>query len=136
MEHNNCILKNLFMPKCGCNTSKIKCAFGTGGEKPINILPMTLTKTEKKDLGIIMNFVPMMNIPSFGQCTSPANPMVIASFGAPQTCIPIPVMPWMPGSKKVKVLKMPELTDDSMTMCAWAGVIQMTKSASTKVTTK
>lgn len=123
------------MPKCGCNTSKIKCSFGTGGEKPMNILPMTLTKAEKKDLGVTMNFVPFLNIPSFGQCTSPANPMVIAALGAPQTCIPVPVMPWMPGSKKVKVVKIPELTDDSKTMCAWAGVIEITQVPGQKVNT-
>jgi hypothetical protein len=124
------------MPKCGCNTSKIQCSFGTSGEKPINILPLTFTKTEKKDLGVTMNFVPFMNIPNFGNCTSPANPMVIAALGVPQPCIPVPVMPWAPGSKKVKVTKMPELTDDSKTMCAWAGVIQMTKSAENSVNTK
>lgn len=79
----------------------------------------------------IMDCVPMANIPTFGMCMSPANPMVIAATAAalgvltPMPCIPV-TTPWMPGSPTVLVRNFPALDASSKCMCAYAGEITIT----------
>lgn len=80
----------------------------------------------------IMDFAPMVNIPTFGMCVNPANPVVAAATAAamgvltPMPCIPAIVAPWAPGSPNVLVQKMPALLQTSTCQCMWGGVITIT----------
>lgn len=112
-----------------CTGAMMMCTMGAA--------PATFTATPKMvktgnmDAGNIMDFVPMVNIPTFGVCKSPANPMVAAATTAalgvltPMPCIPVVVAPWTPGSATVLVSMMPALDQMSKAMCTWAGSISI-----------
>ena len=80
----------------------------------------------------IMDYMPIANIPPFGMCFAPTNPMFIAATTAalgvptPVPCIPVTTSPWMPGSPMVHVNNMPTLNNTSTNMCMWLGVISVT----------
>jgi len=75
------------------------------------------------------DYVPLTNIPSFGMCTSMANPAVQAATSAnsgaftPAPCEPALSGPWTPGATRVKVGGQPALHSGCSAMCAWGGVI-------------
>ena len=79
----------------------------------------------------IMDFAPMTNIPTFGMCMSPANPMVAAATAAalgvltPMPCIPV-TTPWTPGAPMVLVRNFPALDAASKCMCGYGGQISIT----------
>jgi hypothetical protein len=79
----------------------------------------------------ILDHIPIVNIPPFGMCQSPANPMVAAATAAalgvltPMPCIPATTTPWAPGAPTVLVTGAPALNDSSKLMCMWAGVISI-----------
>jgi hypothetical protein len=78
----------------------------------------------------IMDFKPMVNIPSFGACTAQTNPAVIAAKagGSPTApCVPVTTTPWTPGKPTVLVKNQPALDSDSKCMCTWLGVISITQ---------
>ena len=63
------------MAKCVCSGAKIKCSFGAG-PKSMMVLPLNRTLTANtKPIANILDIIPFVNIPAFGQCKSPANPM-------------------------------------------------------------
>lgn len=128
------------MANCVCNGAKISCNFGDGPQSMV-VLPTSMTTTQNINaLAVNTDIIPMMNIPSFGQCKSMANPMVASATAAalgvltPQPCIPVIVAPWNPVSQKLKIGKMPALLDNSTAMCAWAGQIQVTDPGQTSIT--
>jgi hypothetical protein len=119
------------MGLCVCAGAKIKCSMGDN-EVDLSVLPVPI-KIDGNPLVSVMNYIPYLNIPSFGQCKSPANPMVIAAYGAPQTCVPVTITPWSPGAKKLKVLGgTPALLEDDKNMCMWAGQIEITDPGQTE----
>lgn len=81
-------------------------------------------------VGTMVDVIPMVNIPPFVLCHSPANPMVIALTAAalgvptPAPCIPAPVSPWISPSN-VLIDGIPVLTEGATCMCAWAGTIEL-----------
>ncbi|WP_438011812.1 DUF4280 domain-containing protein [Sorangium sp. So ce321] len=87
----------------------------------------------------IMDSKPIVNIPPFGMCTSPANPTVAAATAVavgvltPMPCVPATAAPWMPGSTKVTIGKMPALDSTCKLMCNWGGVIQVVSPGQFKV---
>ena len=110
---------------CVCKGAKIKCSMG---DKEVDLcaLPIPI-KNEGNELMSVLNFIPYLNIPSFGNCKSPANPMVIAAQGAPQTCIPMVVTPWSPGASKLKILGgTAALMEDDTNLCLLAGSLEIT----------
>ncbi len=68
--------------------------------------------------------------PTFGMCTSLANPTVAAATAAalgvltPMPCVPLTVAPWAPGCPTVMVNKKPLLNNTSKLICGYGGVIQ------------
>ena len=68
------------------------------------------------------------SIPTFGMCTSLANPAVAAATAAaagslvPQPCVP-ELSPWTPGSVRVTMNGINALNDTSQCACAYGGVI-------------
>lgn len=83
-------------------------------------------------LGTIMDTVPMMNIPTFGMCSSPTNPEVATATTAaggvltPMPCIPKPAGPWIIGSPTVMMGGKPALSSSSTAVCAYGGSITIT----------
>ncbi len=126
------------MGKCVCSGATMKCSFGTSTPS-LMVLPMNMVNTTSKAAATIMDYIPMVNIPAFGNCSSIANPMVAAATAAalgvltPQPCIPMTVAPWTPGSATVKIKNFNALDDASMLMCTWAGSIEITDPGQTDV---
>lgn len=121
--------------------AKLKCSFGAG-PKDMVVLPIARTmNATSKAIAAQMDFIPMLNVPAFGQCKSPANPMNWKMAGpvpvfVPSSCIPIPVAPWAPTAKKLKVGGMPAMLQSSKITCVWAGSISVDKPGLTKMEAK
>ncbi len=104
------------------------CSFGLT-PCPLVVLPTRTVMLSGRPKANIMDFAPITNIASFGMCSAPTNPTVIAATAAamgvftPMPCIPAIVSPWIPGYPQVLVQGMPALTSDSRNMCMWLGVI-------------
>ena len=113
------------MGLCVCKWAKIKCSQGDN-EVELSVLPVPI-KVDGNELVSVLNFVPYLNIPSFGKCKSMINPMVIANKFAPNTCVPMTIAPWSPGAKKLKVLGgTAALLEKDTNTCLWAGKIEIT----------
>jgi len=71
----------------------------------------------------------MENIPTFGLCSSPANPAVATATSAalgvltPMPCVPLPLGTWQTGSAKVFMGGLPVLTSVCTCQCTWGGMI-------------
>jgi len=80
----------------------------------------------------IMDHAPIANIPPFGMCTTPTNPVVASATAAalgvltPMPCIPATATPWAPGSPTHLINNFPALNNTSKCMCTWGGVISIT----------
>ena len=123
------------MPLQTCLGSMMMCPFGAA---PSSLVPTPKTiMTNNKIAANIMDNKPIMNIPPFGVCSSPSNPMVAAATAAalgvltPMPCIPNTPAPWAPGAPTVMVDKFPALNNTSKLMCIWGGVIQFTNPGQT-----
>jgi hypothetical protein len=120
-----------------CMGAMMQCSFGVAPSTLV-VLPankvMTMTPAAN-----IMDNKPLVNVPPFGMCQSPANPMVIAATIAawgvltPMPCIPVTAAPWAPGSTKATIGSVPALEQSSKMMCNWGGVIQIVSPGQTKV---
>lgn len=90
--------------------------------------------------GVITD-VEVENIPPFGMCSAPANPEVISATAAalgvftPVPCVPV-LTPWTPGAAGVAINGIPALDDESVCLCAWAGVITVSDPGQERVTTE
>ena len=115
-----------------CTGGMMMCSFGVAPSN-LNILPDKMIMCAEKPMANIMDNKPMLNIPPFGMCTSPANPAVIAALGSPVPCIPNTVAPWTPANPMVLVKNMPSISDSSKLMCMWAGVISISFAGQVKV---
>jgi hypothetical protein len=123
-------IKNLGL--CVCSGAKAKCSFGEK-EVDLSALPLPLTPKDEGNAQLsVMDFIPFLNIPAFGKCKSPANPMNWKMAGpvpvfVPSSCLPITMTPWSPGAKKLKILGgNAALLEDDKCMCMWAGQIEIT----------
>ncbi len=111
-----------------CMGAMMKCSMGMT-PAPLVVAPRNYTI-----LGLfvanIMDYKPMVNIPSFGMCQSLANPTVASATSAacgvltPMPCMPNTVAPWTPGNPMVSTQGFPTLTKTSKLMCMWGGVIE------------
>lgn len=111
------------MPKQCCAGALLQCSFGTC-PTALNVLPTNMVFTTTP-AATIMDNKPMLNIPTFVMCTSPANPAVIASLGAPAPCVPNVVAPWVIGVPNVLIGSMPALNDQSKAICMFGGLISV-----------
>ena len=113
----------------------VECAFG--------VAPCVFTASGEDvsattPTGVVTD-VEAENIPTFGMCSAPANPEVIAATAAafgvltPVPCTPV-LAPWTPGAVGVTINGVPALDDESECMCAWAGVITVTDPGQVRVT--
>ena len=123
-----------------CNGALCQCSFG--------MAPCTLVVTSVTNvLGSSLPMASIMdnkaaNLPTFGMCTSMANPAVAAATAAalgvltPQPCSPVVPAPWAPGSPTVLVSGKPALNNSSKAMCAYGGVIQIVNPGQVSVMVK
>lgn len=115
----------------------VTCNFGVA-PVPLNVLPTSGVQAPTP-LGNIMAYAPMTNIPTFGMCSSPSNPTVIAATAAalgvltPMPCVPATAAPWIPGAPTVLSGSMPTLTNSCKLLCMWAGEISITFQGQTAV---
>ena len=118
------------MPQLVVSGAMLMCPFGLA-PGALNVLPTNKTFCGTP-AATIMDSKPMVNIPSFGMCTSLANPTVAAAttaaFGGltPMPCIPVTPAPWTPGSPTVLIGNIPALNNTCTCACMWGGIIQIT----------
>lgn len=112
-----------------------QCSFGLAPAS-LNVLPTSLVQIENMPAADITCCTPV-NIPTFGMCTSLANPEVAAATSAalgvltPMPCVPA-LTPWVPGSATTLVGGQPALTMGSTSVCGFGGEIQILNPGSTK----
>ena len=109
------------------------CTFGMM-PCPLTVNPSRTVFMAGMQRANIMDFLPITNIASFGMCSAPTNPAVIAATSAamgvftPAPCVPAVSTPWMPGCPTVLVQGMPALTNTCRNMCMWLGQISFSTS--------
>ena len=112
-----------------CTGAMMTCTFGVA-PSTFNATPRPVM-TSNMPVGVITDNAPILNIPPFGMCNSPSNPMVAAATAAalgvltPMPCLPVTAAPWVPGAPTVLIANMPALNDTCKLMCNWGGVIAM-----------
>ncbi len=107
--------------------AKLMCPFaaGVGSLTVTRISPLH----DNKPLANIADCQPMVNIASFGMCTTLSNPQVAAATSAalgvltPQPCIPCIAGTWKPGKPDTLIANQPALLNTDTLQCAWGGVI-------------
>lgn len=109
--------------------AELECTFGAA---PAVFNASSENVSATTPAGVITDVEPE-NIPTFGMCSSPSNPEVIAAFGSPVPCVPV-LTPWTPGATGVTINDVPALDDTSVCMCTWAGVITVTDPGQARVT--
>jgi len=112
-----------------CMGALLRCSFGAvPGALAVLPLHRVLTGTPAAN---VTDHLPVVNVPSFGTCSSPANPVVAAATAAalgvltPMPCVPLTPAPWMPGAATVVLGDAPALDASCTLACAWAGTIQV-----------
>lgn len=108
----------------------LTCTFGTAPTALV-VLPTPRVVVEGRPAATIEDNKPVINIPTFALCTSPANPAVASATAAamgvltPMACVPAIVTPWLPGAPTVLIGNMPALDNTSTCMCQWGGVVSI-----------
>ena len=115
-----------------CAGATLACSFGSA---PC-FLRVTLDKqvlTGFMPAASIDDHQPVVNIDSFGMCSSLSNPAVASATSAaqgvltPVPCVPSTCSPWISGAPSVVIGNIPALNDTSTLMCEWLGVISVTE---------
>ncbi|ANN76678.1 DUF4280 domain-containing protein [Bordetella flabilis] len=117
--------------------AQLLCTFGTM-PAVLAVLPESRVMVEERPAATIMDHEPIVNIPTFGMCASPANPEVAAATAAamgvltPMPCVPATVTPWLPGAPTVLIGGQPALDNLSRCMCMWEGVVSIAMAGSVR----
>lgn len=116
------------MPIQVVNGAVLMCSFGTAPSN-LNVLPANRVQCAGQYAATVQDHMPMVNVMSFGLCTSIANPQVAAATTAalgvltPQPCVPATASPWTPGAATALIANQMVLDDVSLCSCNWLGVI-------------
>ncbi len=108
----------------------LQCSFGATPSSLV-VLPVNRVMAGGIPAATIMDSIPIANIPTFGMCSSIANPTVATATTAaagvltPMPCVPATPAPWVPGAPTVLTGGQPTLDNTCKLMCLWAGVIQI-----------
>ena len=125
------------MPEQVCMGAMMTCSFGVAPASLV-VLPANKVMTSNMPAANIMDNKPMVNIPTFGMCSSPSNPEVAAATAAalgvltPMPCVPATVAPWSPGASKTMIANMPALDNSCTCNCMWGGVISISQPGQTQ----
>ena len=123
------------MPKLVVHGASLRCSQGTNPAALV-VPAADQTLDQSHASATVMDFLPVVNIPPFGLCNSPANPQVASATAAaqgvltPQPCVPAIAGPGVPGAAQVHQLSKPLLTSNSTCNCTWAGTISVEAPAS------
>lgn len=125
------------MPTALCNGATMMCSFGVAPAALV-VLP---TKTAYAGPPTANNVAsaPVANVPTFGACSSMANPVVAAATAAalgvltPMPCVPLTTAPWLPGPTKTVNGGMPAVDVGCKLVCNWGGVITVLNPGQFKV---
>ena len=118
----------------------LQCSFGMT-PSVLNVLPVSRVLSSMP-LAAITDCVPMVNIMSFGMCSSISNPTVAsataAAFGVltPMPCIPVIAGTWAPGSQTVLIGGNPDLNHSCKLTCAYGGIIEIKSPGTTNIQVK
>ena len=118
----------------------LQCSFGMT-PSVLNVLPVSRVLSSMP-LAAITDCVPMVNIMSFGMCSSISNPTVAsataAAFGVltPMPCIPVIAGTWAPGSQTVLIGGKPALNQSCKLTCAYGGIIEIISPGTTNIHVK
>jgi hypothetical protein len=124
LECRKGICDSCFMAVLVANGAQIACDMGT--------LPSVLTVTPGPPhaaaapappvlLATISDMMPLTNIKSFGMCSAPTNPAVIAAHG-PAPCVPATGTPWTP-PQPAALAALATFDQTATCLCKWAGTI-------------
>lgn len=117
-------------------TAMCTCIFGAA-PCPLTVSSQQTVKTS----GMLQATIMDNKLPTFGMCSNPANPAVIAATAAklgvfsPAPCVPAIPAPWAPGAPTVLVCGKPLLNNTSKLMCAYGGLIQISVTPAMTVNT-
>lgn len=117
----------------------LQCSFGLS-PCPLVVLPDKRVTAGMLPVATILDNKPLVNVASFGMCSSPSNPEVAALTAAalgvltPAPCLPALSAPWEPGTPTVTVGGLPALDTNCKLMCDWGGVIAVEAPAQMTVT--
>lgn len=120
--------KAFAMPQPVVAGAQLMCSFGVAPTTLV-VPPQARVLVEGRPAANIMDHAPLVNIPTFGLCTSPANPAVAAATAAamgvptPAPCVPQTEAPWVPGAPTVLVGGMPALNNGSVCLCTFGGSV-------------
>ncbi len=118
------------MPLPVVSGAQLQCSFGMA-PGVFTALPPGRPLVGGLPVGTISDFVPFVNIGTFGMCTSQTNPAVaaatVAALGVPTPapCTPVTLKPWTPAAPQTVVGGLPVLAMGCTNTCAWGGVIQV-----------
>lgn len=116
------------MPKQVCMGAMMSCSFGEAPSTLV-VLPTNRVFTNEMPAATVMDHIPMVNVLTFGLCSAPTNPAVIAiiasSLGSvtKAPCLPATVEPWSPGTADVAIASLDSLNDSCTLKCLWQGEI-------------
>jgi hypothetical protein len=110
--------------------ASLQCTFGAAPATLVVVDPTAILE-EATPGANVMDHAPIVNIPTFGMCSSIANPTVASATAAaqgvltPMPCVPVTSGPWLPGAPTVTLRNMPALDQACQCMCAFGGVISV-----------
>lgn len=110
-------------------TALLQCSFGLA-PAALMVLPLARVMIEGKPAATIVDASPVVNIPTFGMCTSIGNPTVVAATAAalgvltPMPCVPA-TTPWVGGAMQTLIGGKPGLTIGATCTCGFGGVVQI-----------
>lgn len=113
----------------------LMCSFGLAPAS-LEVLPARRVMIEDTPAATIMDSTPA-NVPTFGMCTSLANPEVASATAAalgvltPMPCVPA-LSPWQPGSPTTLIGGQPALVAGSQCLCGFGGVVELTFPGTTR----
>jgi Phage tail baseplate hub (GPD)/Domain of unknown function (DUF4280) len=118
----------------GAGAQKLQCKGGR-----LNGMSVIYVDERPRMKAMYKDGKPMVSVPPFGMCSSPANPTVAAATAAalgvltPMPGVPVTPAPWVPGAPTVMIANMPALDNNSKLMCTGGGVIQIVSPGGTTV---
>ncbi|ALL70961.1 Protein of unknown function (DUF4280) (plasmid) [Paraburkholderia caribensis MBA4] len=125
------------MPQQVTMGAMLQCTFGLT-PATLTVLPVNRVMVEGPPAATIQDHMPLVNIGTFGMCSSPANPVVISATAAklgvftPMPCIPATMTPWAAGAPTVVIGGIPALDNVSQCMCMWGGVVTVVNPATVR----
>ncbi|KKB64574.1 hypothetical protein WM40_03765 [Robbsia andropogonis] len=116
----------------------LQCSFGAA-PSVLNVIPIKRV-VAGTPVATVTDNLPFVNVPPFGVCSCPANPVVAAATAAafgvltPMPCVPVCGAPWMPGALRTMIGNTPALDVSSKLMCQWGGIIQVVSASQATIT--